>query len=146
MSQLLRSLPPFTADVRTTVSPQFPVRLKTGPSRTKQSFKDECDINQIMARYLMTGTIDFANKHQAQYADVSGIDFDSCMTQIKQAQAMFADLPAQLRDRFANDPARFLEYVADPDNRPEMQKLGLLITPQPDSSLVGNDFRNPGSE
>lgn len=103
-----------------------PVRLSTGPGRTKQSFKDECDINKIMARYQQTGVLDFANKHQASYADVSAIDFQSCMDQIGQAQAMFSDLPSRVRERFSNDPGRFLAFIDNPDNRPEMETLGLL--------------------
>lgn len=93
---------------------------------TKQSAKDECDINQIMARYMKTGVLDFANKHQPQYADVAGIDFQSCLDQIQQATAMFMDLPSKLRERFNNDPGRFVDFVSDPDNLPEMRSLGLL--------------------
>ena len=34
--------------------------------RTKQSFRDETDINQIMKRAQVTGTISHLNKHEAR--------------------------------------------------------------------------------
>jgi len=108
-----------------------PVLLSCGPSRTKQSFKAECDINTIMARYMETGITDFVNKHAPQYADVSKIDFQSCMDQVVKAQAMFDDLPSNIRDRFQNNPAAFIDFMSNENNAPEMRTLGLLpaVTP-----------------
>lgn len=98
----------------------------TLPSRTKQSFRDECDINIIMGRYLQTGVIDFVAKHSPQYGDVTGADFQTAMQTVAQANSMFADLPSSLRERFGNDPAQFLDFVADDKNRAEAAQLGLL--------------------
>lgn len=103
-----------------------------GFGRTKQSFKDECDINNILKRFQKTGVLDFVNKHAAQYGDVIGADFQSAMNIIAQANSMFADLPAHLRTRFENDPAQFLDFVADEKNRPEALELGLLKQPAPE--------------
>ena len=87
--------------------------------RTKQSFKDECDINNIMARFQKTGVLAFANKFEARYGDVTGVDFGEAMRVVADARSMFAEMPARLRDRFANDPARFLEFVQNPANKDE---------------------------
>lgn len=104
-----------------------PVILKCeGPGRTKQSFRDECDINGIMARFQRTGLIDAVNKIQPQYADVAGFDFQFAMNQIIQAQDMFAELPSGIRKRFQNDPAAFVEFVGDPANEEEARRLGLI--------------------
>lgn len=97
-----------------------------GEGRTKQAFKDECDINQIMARYQKTGVIDFINKHQAQYGDVTGIDFQQAMETIASAQSLFNDLPSTIRTRFKNDPAQFMDFVHDPANAAEMHAMGLM--------------------
>lgn len=101
--------------------------------RTQQEFADECDINGIMARYLKTGIIDFANQHQPQYGDFSGLEFAEMQNQIVHAKNMFADLPATVRDRFSNDPAKFLDFFNDPENAQEATKMGLLNpkTPEP---------------
>lgn len=99
---------------------------------TKQSFKDECDINTIMSRYQSTGEIPVINERAPQYLDVTtGFDFHTMQNQLVEAQALFDDLPSKLRERFANDPGEFLAYVADPTNHPEMAKLGLLRNPLP---------------
>lgn len=94
---------------------------------TKQEFKDESDINVLMARYQSTGELPAINVRAPQYLDVSeGFDFVTMQHQVLEAQQLFSELPSVLRERFKNDPGQFLEYVADPDNHHEMLKLGLL--------------------
>jgi phage internal scaffolding protein len=96
------------------------------PSRTKQSFMDECDINVIMAQYQQTGVIDFVTKHPPQFIDCTGADFDKAAYTVAAAQSLFNDLPSALRNRFENDPAQFLDFVHDESNKEEAQALGLL--------------------
>jgi len=107
---------------------------------TQQEFKDETDINTIMARYLKTGQVDFVNKHQPQYGDVSAVDFQTAMETVAVGRSMFADLPAAIRERFHNSPAEFLEFINDDKNAQEAAKMGLLnenatariLTPTPE--------------
>lgn len=106
------------------LSPQL--TFEAGFGLTKQSHRDECDINQIMARFQKTGVLDFAQNHQGQYADVTGLDYEVGMQNIRKADAMFQDLPSSLRARFHNDPREFLDFVQDEDNRAEATRLGLL--------------------
>lgn len=96
------------------------------PSRTKQAFKAECDINTIIARYLKTGQIDLAQRLEPRYGDCTGLEFQSAMLTVKQAQSLFDELPSAIRSRFRNEPAEFLNFVQDEKNREEAQKLGLL--------------------
>lgn len=93
---------------------------------TKQSFKDECDINTIMGRYMRTGEMPMINLSYPQYLDVSGADFQSHMQFIAGAQTMFNELPSDVRNRFQNDPAAFLDFCSNEKNRPEMAAMGLL--------------------
>jgi len=93
---------------------------------TKQSAKDECDINLIMARYLKTGVLDFVNKNAPQYGDVTGYEFQAAMETVAKGKSMFAELPAAIRDEFDNNPEFFLEFVNDPENLPQMAEMGLL--------------------
>lgn len=93
---------------------------------TKQSFKEECDINTIMARYQSTGEMPVLNQVAPQYLDATGFDFQAMQDKVVEARSLFASLPSLLRNRFANDPAQFLAYVADSSNHEEMRKLGLL--------------------
>lgn len=95
--------------------------------RTKQSFKDECDINTIMARYQQTGQLpDLLTKNNGQYLDVTGYDYQEAMQLVAGAHSLFAELPSHVRLRFENDPSQFLAFTSDPKNREEMARLGLL--------------------
>jgi phage internal scaffolding protein len=103
-----------------------------GPSRTKQSFADSTDINNIMAGYIHNGVIDHVNERQPQYANLIGAsDFHTAQVQIRAAIESFEALPGSIRDRFDNDPHSFLEFVHDPDNLPEMRKMGLANPERP---------------
>ncbi len=78
-----------------------------------------------MARFVKTGMIDFVNKHEPQYGDVTALDFQSSMERVATSREMFADLPAKVRDRFNNDPAELLQFLEDPRNKAEAVLLGL---------------------
>lgn len=96
------------------------------PTLTKQSFRQECDINQIMARYKASGILDHINAHQGRYEDLpSEIDYHSDLLAVMAAQDAFASLPAAMRARFENDPAKFVGFVQDPANQAEINKMGL---------------------
>ncbi len=94
--------------------------------RTKQSFRDECDINLIMAKYQKTGAIAHVNRHGADYGFATSLDFTEAMRTVTIAQDMFLGLPSSIRSRFGNDPAAFLDFVQDADNEDELIKLGLF--------------------
>lgn len=132
-----------TPYVRHAFSPRNPVRLSfSGPGRTKQSFKDECDINRIMSRYAATGTLDFVNQREARFEDVSEIDFQSAMQLVAESREAFMSLPSNIRSRFDNDPAKLLGFLEDSANLDEAIKLGLVNKPLP----VENADKLPGAE
>lgn len=105
---------------------KYPFTGTGGKSRTKQAFKDECDINKIMARFIRTRTLDWVSDVQPKYGDLIGWDFQTALNQVARGKEMFAALPAKIRSRFSNDPGTFLDFLADPDNKDEARKLGLL--------------------
>lgn len=102
-----------------------------GPGKTKQSFKDETDINNILARFQRTGLLEFTNKNQPQYADCTGIEYQAGMETIRKASALFQSLPSSVRARFHNEPAEFLDFVQDDKNRDEARQMGLLRPEEP---------------
>ena len=98
----------------------------TSPSRTKQSFRDECDINNILKQFNVTGQLPVGSV-QPQYGDFSGItDYQSALNAVMAAQDSFFQLPAKVRAKFDNDPALFVEFASDEANKDEMKALGLL--------------------
>lgn len=106
---------------------------------TKQCFKDECDINTIMARYQSTGELPDLAQVAPQYLDATGMDFQDMQNKLVEAQSLFDALPSKIRSRFANDPGEFLAFVSDPSNHSELQSMGLLAEtytpPAPPSGL-----------
>lgn len=114
-------------EVRSSLGPRLRVQIKfPEKGRTKQSFRKECDINLIMSRYVKTGQIQHLNFREAKYDFASSRSFTESMQIMKDADALFSDLPAIMRARFGNNPKLFLEFVENPANRPEMADLGLL--------------------
>lgn len=116
------------------------------PSRTLQSFKDECDINTIMSKYEKNGLIDHVNTYGGQYGELPDVvDYHENLNQILAAQEAFASLTANIRDRFQNDPGQFLEFVSDPENADEMRDLGLLRAdlPEPQSDAEPSPDPDP---
>ena len=112
---------------RSAYDPQKKVTVNfTGSGRTKQQFKDECDINHIMARFQQTGLLDFVNRGQPQYIDVTGHDYQTAMDTIANANSLFQQMPSALRAEFNNSPQEFVEFCENPANRPRMAELGLL--------------------
>lgn len=116
-------------------------RVKTtcapGSSRTKQSFKDECDINVIVAKYIRTGVIDprSLNAREAMFADVTDVpSYQEALNVVRAAQEGFEALPAKIRDRFENDPAQLLGFMGDPKNEAEAIELGLITGPETPSA------------
>lgn len=102
---------------------------------TDQSYREECDINTIMAKYQSTGELPQLNGTQGQWLDVTGADFQEHMNFIIEAQQLFNDLPSDVRDRFGNDPSAFLDYTSNPDNTVEIAKMGLL-TPEATEAIL----------
>jgi phage internal scaffolding protein len=45
---------------------------------------------------------------------------------IADANSAFASLPATVRARFENDPAKYIEFVSDENNLEEARELGML--------------------
>jgi len=113
------------------------------PSRTKQSMKDECDINGIMKRFERTGTIAHLSQRQAYFADVSSVpDFAQAISVVQEADKMFMSLPAKLRKEFDNDPVKYVEFCADPANIDKMRELG-IADPLPKPEVVQVQVVNP---
>jgi len=111
--------------VRQTIPRRRVAISDTLPSMAKQSFKAECDINNIMKAYQRTGAISHFATHEPQYAYCPSEDFREALEIVQQGRELFAALPSSIRTRFGNDPAEFLAFVQDDRNADEARALGL---------------------
>lgn len=138
------------------VKKNFKVRMPYDPSEdegiwfdpdeglTQQQFADECDINNIMKRYQATGVITHLNGRQPEYGDFSNpVDFQTGLNTVRDAQELFASMPAVIRDRFGNDPMKLLEFIADEKNRDEAVSLGIVKAPEPEPKPQKVEVVNP---
>jgi len=97
---------------------------------TQQHFKDECDINNILRQFNITGILPETTL-SPRYGDFTGIsDYHSALNQVMAAEDEFMRLPADLRARFENDPAQLIQFLENPENLNEAVKLGLVNEPQ----------------
>jgi phage internal scaffolding protein len=120
----------------------------TGPSRTKQSFRNETDVNSIMAKFHQTGELPGLINSNPRYGDFSTIDtYQDSLNTVMLAQDQFAALPSLVRERFHNNPAEFLEFATNKTNNAEMAKMGLTKkTPTQPSNTASNKTKIPESK
>lgn len=94
-------------------------------TKTKQSFKDECDINKIIARHTRTGVITHQNNNTPNYGYATGQDFASAMRTVTDAQNAFNNLSDEIQQRFNGNPSELLEFIENPENQKKGAQLGL---------------------
>lgn len=107
-----------------------------GDGRTKQSFKEEVDINTIIRRFGISGHLPVGVRMPTygDYTDVT--DYHSALNAIALAAEAFDAMPAEVRTRFHNNPAEFVDFCSDVDNRAEAIKLGLVL---PQAAVLASD-------
>lgn len=94
---------------------------------TKQADLKDTDINALFKRFEKTGQLPDMIAREGRYGDFSEVpDFQEALGIVRLANEQFEALDASLRNRFENDPAKFLAFATDAKNEDEMAKLGLL--------------------
>jgi phage internal scaffolding protein len=120
-------------DFKTSYSEKSRVSLDCGDVRhTKQSFKQECDVNHILRKYRKTGLIEHANAYQGDYSDVTSVpSYQDALNALQRANDMFLTVPSDIRRKFNNDAGQFLDFVNDPANKEALYDMGLAVRPDP---------------
>lgn len=95
-------------------------------SLAQQQFKDECDINNILRQFNITGQLPQGTL-SPKYGDFTGIsDYKTALDRVIAADEEFMNLPAEIRARFNNDAAELINFLDNEENRAEAEKLGLV--------------------
>lgn len=109
------------------------IRVQTyfeGLSLTKQSFKAECDVNEILRKWQKTGLVTHVASQPPKFGDFDQVvDYQGALNQVIAADAAFMALPSSVRDRFSNDAGALFAFVQDSSNRDEAISLGLIDPP-----------------
>lgn len=107
--------------------------LVTREIRTKQSFKDSCDINKMLKKAQISGSIAHLNKYpEAVYGDFEGFDLLEAHQMIDKANHIFDELPSEIRREFNNDALAFAGFASNPENKGKLAKL-LPAIAEPDA-------------
>lgn len=97
-----------------------------GESMVQQQFAKDSDINEIVRRFGLTGEMP-PPRPEGYYGDFSQVtDFQSALYQLEIARIGFEELPPEVRENFGNDPAGFVDWLANPHNWGEARRMGLL--------------------
>jgi len=103
--------------------------------RTRQEGAADADINNIVNRWLKTGTVPMVRRGQPLFGDFTeGQDLQDTMDRVLLAQAEFEKLPARVRRLVDNDPAQFLDALNSEEGRELLQAGGLKIKMEPEGS------------
>lgn len=102
----------------------------SGELLTKQSFREQCDINFIVKQHASTGLWAHLNPIAATYEDASGaVDLQQSIQAVRDAEAQFYSLPAAVRQAAQNSPVQFLEMLADQEAYDHLVSVGLPTEP-----------------
>lgn len=106
-----------------------------GPLMTKQSMKNECDINNILNQYKKTGIITHVQAARPTYEDLpDASDFQEAQNVLIAASQAFDGLPSKVRDHYANDPYLFLAAISDESQHDQLREFGVL-KPKPEGRM-----------
>jgi len=104
------------------------VSLETGLKCEDESLtvQDQAeDVNDLVRKFGITGKMP-TNVRMPQYGDFTGVgSYQECLEAVKSAENEFMKLPASLREYFKHSPQAFLDFVDNPKNAQEGEKLGL---------------------
>ena len=120
-------------------------RVNTGrDTPVKQSFKDETDVNRIIAKYQQTGAVSHANRFAPRYGEADSQDFHKAMTLVVETQQAFDALPSALRRRFSNDPAEWVDWLENADEA-DLREAGLIegVVSEPETIPTGIIVQEP---
>lgn len=102
--------------------------VNCGKSMTRQSFKDQVNINTILAKYRKSGMIEHLNRVSPFYGDVSELQgYQESLAVVQRADELFGALSSDVRARFGNDPSRMVDFLRDSRNFDEAVKMGLIV-------------------
>lgn len=104
---------------------------------TEQSHKSEVNINNIVKRHGMDLIAKTALLKTPEYVfdDVTGNDFTEAMLKVTKAQQQFDAMPSQIRKKFDNSAAQFMDFVQNPDNTDALIDMGLAKRVPPEQPI-----------
>lgn len=112
------------------VSFGFPSDKPSSQSKVHDEFKTECDINEIIRRFRVTGTLTDPSKpatRRPMFGDFSDVpDVDQRERVFIAAQNAWDSLTDQQRELFPGGPSEILDAFSDPNRKSDLVAAGFL--------------------
>lgn len=94
---------------------------------TEQHHAETMDINDLVARYTPKELNDLALNVEQNFMDLTQFDdFQATMNDVARAKTEFEKMPAKIKNKFDNNPARLIQFLGDDKNRAHAEELGLI--------------------
>lgn len=105
------------------------VRTPVGErSMTKQSFKDESDINKIVARHHAGQQVTHLNRAEPRFGDFANSpSYKEQLDMVNQADMAFMDLPSKVREAAGNNAGVLLAMLDNPEDCRLLMDAGLSL-------------------
>ena len=103
---------------------------------TEQSHEKETNINEIVKKHgavLSQGYVDISS---LRFDDVSNNDFQEMVHMLMKGKESFEKVPSVIRNKFENDPAKFMDFVHNPDSKDQLVEWGMLKESDPPPSPI----------
>lgn len=99
--------------------------------RTQQHFKEETDVNYIMARYQKSGDLALLNRVKTEFGEFEQFqDLSRYTSRVARAEEAFSKLPQRIQKEFDWQPANLLAALDDESKKSYLQDLGVLNKPE----------------
>lgn len=101
------------------------------PKLTDQSFKKQCDINNIMMQYSKTGLLPQMSIQTPKFQDNTLIpDLNTAFEHVNNAIDAFKELPPYIRKLMDNNPSNLESFISNTENHDILIKHGLIVKKQ----------------
>jgi len=116
---------------------KYGLSFKHTNSKTEQHHRDGTQVDRILKQYqtknVNTNDVGLFRHHVIANMDF-GVqpdhDYQQQLNRMIEIKKRFDRLPADIRERFRNDPARMVAWTANPKNLEAAIKLGLITAPE----------------
>lgn len=116
-----------------TIRPRASKTATKGETMTEQQHAETVSMRNILHRARRSGMIDHVNSYKGEYMNmINAPDFIEAQRQIAAAASMFETVPAHIRADFYNDPAQFIDFMQNPENRDAIEEYGFDTSHLPD--------------
>jgi len=97
-------------------------------TNTKVEQHHRTEIKKMVQEVESRGLLRANTVFNGELDDYPSYDFQEAQFMMAKARSTFEQMPSQLRKKFENNPAKFMDFANNPQNAQEMVELGLAKT------------------